>query len=357
MGVLNQNLFTMIVTMAVVTTMAMPPMLRAALNRLPISNDEKERLDREAFEAKGFVSNLERILLAVDESPNGRFAARLAGLLAGRRGMPTTVMHIGENAEKPDARDGQSPEAHVRAGAATTAAQTERKEDARPDRVDVLTKSANMRTEDAVATEARKGYDLMFIGIEISDLTRGGYNQEITKIANGFEGPLAIVVGRGRHLERPRDSTFRILAPITGTDASRRAAEVAVALAHSIDASISALYVTETRERRNADPISRTLSTRRREEGILKDFVELSERYGISARTSVRMDEPPQDVILHQARSGQFDLIVLGVNRRAGEELYFGKVATAVLDNSTISVLLVSGGSTAGVSSNSHQEA
>ena len=31
MGALSQNLYTMIVTMAVITTMAMPPMLRGAL--------------------------------------------------------------------------------------------------------------------------------------------------------------------------------------------------------------------------------------------------------------------------------------------------------------------------------------
>ena len=36
MGVLSQNLFTMIVAMAVITTMAMPPMLRWALARIPL---------------------------------------------------------------------------------------------------------------------------------------------------------------------------------------------------------------------------------------------------------------------------------------------------------------------------------
>jgi K+:H+ antiporter len=35
MGALNQNLFTMIVAMAVLTTMAMPPTLRWALSRIP----------------------------------------------------------------------------------------------------------------------------------------------------------------------------------------------------------------------------------------------------------------------------------------------------------------------------------
>lgn len=78
MGVISQSLFTMIVAMAVITTMAMPPMLRRALARLPISDDEKARLEREEFESKGFVANLERLLLAVDESANGKFASRLA---------------------------------------------------------------------------------------------------------------------------------------------------------------------------------------------------------------------------------------------------------------------------------------
>src|SRR5690606_34692622 len=91
LGMLNETLFTMIVTMAIVTTMAMPPMLRWALARLPIGVDEKKRLEREEYEARGFASNLERLLLAVDESENGKFATRLAGFLAGSRGMPTTV--------------------------------------------------------------------------------------------------------------------------------------------------------------------------------------------------------------------------------------------------------------------------
>lgn len=99
-GVLSQNLFTMIVTMAIVTTMAMPPMLRAALARLPMNKEEKERLEREEFEKRGFVANLERPLLAVDESVNATFAAHIAGLIAGMRGLPITVLHIGKNAKE-----------------------------------------------------------------------------------------------------------------------------------------------------------------------------------------------------------------------------------------------------------------
>src|ERR1700730_11282598 len=95
MGALTQNLFTMIVAMAVATTMAMPPMLRWSLARVPLGERERERLEREEFEAKGFVSNLERLLLVVDDSPNGTFTSHIAGLIASRRGLPTTILPQG----------------------------------------------------------------------------------------------------------------------------------------------------------------------------------------------------------------------------------------------------------------------
>ena len=104
MGALSQNLFTMVVAMAVLTTMAMPPMLRVALGRLPVSDDERARMELEAFEAKGFVPQLERILVATDESAKGKFASRLAGLLAGARGMPLTILQLSS-----DDRTGSDP--------------------------------------------------------------------------------------------------------------------------------------------------------------------------------------------------------------------------------------------------------
>ncbi len=90
-GALSTSLYSMIVTMAVITTCAMPPALRWALARTPPRPGEQERLDREAFEAKGFVANMERFLIAASDHPNGRLASRLAGLLAGSRGQPATV--------------------------------------------------------------------------------------------------------------------------------------------------------------------------------------------------------------------------------------------------------------------------
>ena len=105
-GVLSQNLYTMIVTMAIVTTMAMPPMLRATLARVPTRQGGKGTARTGGTEEKGFVSNLERILLAVDESINAKFAATIAGLMAGTRGLPITVLHIGAQARSQEKNKG-----------------------------------------------------------------------------------------------------------------------------------------------------------------------------------------------------------------------------------------------------------
>src|SRR5262249_62346345 len=66
MGALTQNLFTMIVTMAVAPTLAMPPLLPWALGRVPLSKAEKERLEREEHQPRGFPSHPERPLLPAD---------------------------------------------------------------------------------------------------------------------------------------------------------------------------------------------------------------------------------------------------------------------------------------------------
>ncbi|HEY1637233.1 MAG TPA: cation:proton antiporter, partial [Rhizomicrobium sp.] len=139
MAALTQSLFTMIVTMAVITTMAMPPMLRAALARLPIGKEEKARLEREELDARGFVAKLERMLLVVDDSANAKFAARLAGYLAGVRGMPLTVMRLQKGQQPKSIAPDQVHEDEVKQGATHSAAAAEEVEQEAPRPVDVTT--------------------------------------------------------------------------------------------------------------------------------------------------------------------------------------------------------------------------
>jgi Kef-type K+ transport system membrane component KefB/nucleotide-binding universal stress UspA family protein len=348
MGALTQNLFTMIVTMAFVTTMGMPPMLRWSLSRVPLRKAERERLEREEFEAKGFVPNLERLLLVVDESPNGKFTSHIAGLIASRRGLPTTVLPKvlprSSGKEKSKQRSEPDTEADTTAAQALKAAaadvkKIEPKED-EPASVHVtVRKPSESPIEEAITSEAEKGYDLLFIGLQDTKSKSGAFNPEIAGMALAFEGPLAIVMGQGDHLKAPDRSRLNILVPVAGTDVSRRAAEVAIELARACDCPMTALYVANTGA--NAKRRGRARE-RRHEQAILKEIVQMADRYDVRVKTAVHADVAPDQAILAQAKKAGHDLIVMGVQRRPGDKLFFGDTAAAVLEKSPGSLLFLS---------------
>jgi nucleotide-binding universal stress UspA family protein len=157
-----------------------------------------------------------------------------------------------------------------------------------------------------------------------------------------YEGPFAVVVARGLSAERAREAALNILAPVSDNKVLRRATEFALAIAKMSNSPMTALYAHGTvglsaTQRR----LRRLTRTHRHEEAVLKDIVGLADREGRSIRTALRLDVSPEDAILRAARRGH-NLIVLGVDRPAGETLFFGEAAAAILENSDCSVLFVS---------------
>jgi Kef-type K+ transport system membrane component KefB/nucleotide-binding universal stress UspA family protein len=340
MGALTQNLFTMIVAMAVTTTMAMPPMLRWGLARVPLSRSEKQRLEREEMETRGFVPNIERLLLAVDDSANGRFASRLAGLIAGPRGMPITVMQLGEDEPSKADKKKRSQNAEDAKQAADGAAQNGKKsKDQQKPKVDVTVRRPEASDRDAVADEAEKGYDLLLIGLERTRGRSGRFNADVERIAAGFAGPLAIVEAKGDHREQPEQSDLDIVVPINGSALARRGAEVAVAIARVVRAPLRAIYVSEAAGKNRAR--SNGMRARWHEQAILKDIVELADMADLHIITAVRSDKPAADAILGEVGRSSDKLIVMGVGRPSSEPLFFGEIAAAVLEKSPASILLI----------------
>jgi nucleotide-binding universal stress UspA family protein len=338
MGALTQNLFTMIVAMAVITTMAMPPTLRWALARLPMSRSEKQRLEREEMETKGFVPKLERLLLAVDKSANGKFAVRVGGMIAGSRGMPTTVMHIKTDRKTGKAATEAAKEQAQEAGQtvqeiAGQVSGPEKQEEKSERKLDVTTLVEKAPKTEAIEKEAEKGYDLIIIGMEKTVSRKTQFHDDVAAIAAGFEGPRAIADARDIHLKKPIESKLSILAPVNGTEPSRRAAEIAIVLAKAASAPLTALYV--------APGGKKSSGSRQYEEAILKDIVELAESYGLSIRTAVRSNVAADEAIVNETARGRHNLVVMGVGRRPGDKLFLGDTASALLAKSEKSLLFV----------------
>ena len=302
------------------------------------------------------MTNLERLLVAVDGSPNGKFAASLAGVIGGSSGKPTTILEMGASDPAQNSRGQAKGPAINGAGAkvaaagsaheARSAAERVTTLEAHPDEekqgsIEVTTVRKYLVGPKDVAEEARKGYDFLLIGIATTRDPAGGFSQDVSSIAKRFDGPLAVVDLHGPQPDRLFKRNGKILIPVNGTDVSRRAAEVAFTLARANDAQVTVLYV--TRAAPGADPRNgrpNESATSRNDEAVLKDIGALADRYEVTVRRSMRNDIAPDEAIISEANLG-YDLIVLGASRRPGETLFFGNTAAAVLDSSDTSKLFV----------------
>jgi Kef-type K+ transport system membrane component KefB/nucleotide-binding universal stress UspA family protein len=337
-GLLSHDLFTMIVAMAVVTTMAMPPTLRWALHRMPLRDDEQQRLDRAEFETRAFVPNLERLLVAIDGSANGAMAIRVAGLIAGPRGIPLTVLDINKKraaaaVEPRVALDQAASEFLRRSRAAAPGGEQEE-----PREIDASITSHDASPRDAVMKEASKGFDLLIVGLDPTVAPTGGFSKKVTEVALAFEGPIAVVSARGEHERDPIKSAFNILVSTTGAEVARRGIDVALALGQATKEPVTVLYVTD----------AATTNARRRvstpgqdERAVLGDARESAKHYGVAVETKIRADVAAEDAIMRELRMGRHNLVVMGLSRRPGKKLSFGHVAQAILESSSRSVIFV----------------
>jgi Kef-type K+ transport system membrane component KefB/nucleotide-binding universal stress UspA family protein len=330
MGALSQTLFTMIVAMAVVTTMLMPPSLRWALRRLPMRQEEAERLAREEFEQQGFVTRLERLLVLSEETPGGRFVGRLAGLLAGPMGVPVTTLVASKAGDSSGADAPAAPAEGVLQAAEQGRETMGEGEPPRP--VDVVARTIQGERDAVVAAEALRGYDILLASLgEDASLT----DKDLVRTITAFGGPMALAAVRGVHRQNPAHGPSRILVPVNGSIASRRGLEVGLALARATRADITALHVREPGRRPRRFGLGRRVDL-----AVLREAVSLAEQMDVKLRTRVHRRAGPADATVAEARRG-YDLIVLGVAKRPGEVPVAGKVAETLLEEATVSVVLV----------------
>lgn len=366
MGLLNQHLFTMIVLMAVVTTLAMPPLLRWALARVPIREEEKARIKAEVAEEKDLLPKLERVLVGVDPGETGQMASRLAGWLIGARNLSATVL----NAGRVPHQEGK-PGSHLVLEAANAAAQSVKalaedrtaklvhKESMGPmetaaiaaeaeqipvgELITVLPipekKPQNGNAAIQILEEAKNGYGLLFLGLgRASDKnTTLGFSPVVERIVQEFPGPMAFLLpGLAK---KGFTSLQRILVPTTGADYSRFGAEVAVAIAKGCGATITALHVSlppsESELLRHSNELLRA------GRALLDDIVALGKREGIRVTSKMRITPAKEVEILRQATEGAHQLMVIGTKAWTKGKLTFGHSAAALIQNTPCPILIV----------------
>jgi nucleotide-binding universal stress UspA family protein len=338
MGVLSNQLFTMIVAMAVVTTIIMPPTLRAVLARVPPRKDEAERLQKEDAEEREAVPNMERVLAYLDPSPNGILAASLAGLFAARQQTLITVLKA-KNAGSLGRSDAaqvlsetvalalekMSPASGRQAGSASSMS------------LDQLVQIKTADGDGALERESGKGYDLVFIGIEHPiSASEDQFDNRLQRLVETFDGPLAIALNRKDQAAEPA-APLKILVPTGGTPAAGLAIEMALALASASNGAFTVLHVFDPQD----DTALLRGRTSRQGLSLLAEARRLGERNDMPLKAIYVAHASAEAAIERAARAGRYDLVVVGTSLREGATKFLGPRSSALLRNLDSPTLLV----------------
>jgi Kef-type K+ transport system membrane component KefB len=311
LGILTQQVFSMIVLMAMITSLAAPFALRAIQHRIRPEGEELERLRREEVTESGMLVDIRRVLLPLRPRADVVAAPQLIeSILLGRlgpgKGLAVTLFTVSGKESRTEA-----VRYHVQVEQLFAA------------RAEVISKVVNATDPvAAILKEAESDYDLLVVGATETDATGetllGNIVDEIVRLA-----PIPSLVVRGTDHDndwRPR----RIVVPTDGTISSRRAAELAFAVADP-DAIVTIVHVVqrETSAVMAAtalyDPANRLEIGRQ----IATDLRALGESFGVATTTEIKMGAEPEEAILEIARRVGADLVVLGTSVRAGSRRLF----------------------------------
>lgn len=349
-GVLTQNMFSIIVVTAIVTSLMAPPLLRWTLGHVGMGEEERERLEAEDRQRGSFVGNLKRVLLPTTGGASAGFTARLLGLLVAAQDVEVTGMYVHSSPEGAKKDDDGSDE--VLGG-------VEHRLDLSKSQVRRVVKDDDDgdRFGELVLAEAEKGYDLLVLSSVGPPSERGStlFGEGVDNLVQDAPCPVLIVrtAGPEEGEEDAEDGSsddepepldlHRILLPVTGTDTDRHAAEIAFALAADRDMVVDVVHVVRGGDRRARLSDDEAIQEAR---GVGEDLVgkmaELGHTLGATVHTEVVVADHDEETIVDRADS-DVDLIVMARSRaQTSQRASFGHRVDYVVRHAPCPVVVVS---------------
>ncbi len=332
LGILAQDMFSIIVVMAMATSLMAPTALRWVLGRVEIGEEEGARLKKEEVEAESLVSGIHRVLLPVRcrESQSVKHAiqtveAQILEILGSKNELSLTLMTVDREGDK------EACETYLKElSSVFTQAEMVTKvvEDSRPG--------------NAILDEAKKDYDLLVLGATEQQPERSHlFSPLIDYMVRVAPCPTLVIQAPDAG---PNWSPSRILVPTSGTAASRNAVDFGFSLAKSDEQrEVSILNVVY---RENKTPYHVRIEDEENKLTIAREIVEEQKELGdlmeVRSQAVVEQGESPEEVIGEFSRRNNIDLIILGTNIRPGSNrLYLGPRVENILEKVSCPVIIL----------------
>jgi Kef-type K+ transport system membrane component KefB/nucleotide-binding universal stress UspA family protein len=343
LGILNPQMFSIIVVVAIATSFMAPLGLRLTMRKVHMTEDEARRMIAER--TKGvFDPQRVRVLLPTGGGPNTPAAALVVGGLARLSANPVELMHV----KAPVRRRDQilalfrppPPSPHldehipllkqlVDTGLAPT-----------------VRTVAHRDAAQAILDRAGDGFDLLVLGAsQRGHLLGGPVLAEIVERA-----PCHVMITKSDPARPPSAAFRRLLVPFDGGVFARVAVEFAVRYAEATSAEITIAILPEHRPAR--DPFADEIATGELPQPQLQtpsqpedDLTRIS---SIFLATEVRphvlrlAHDPSSHVMSAEAATGKYDLVVLGAENRAIQHrLFFGNDNERLIRSAPVTLAIV----------------
>ncbi len=327
LSVFSQDMFSILVLMAMTNALLAPTVLRWVLGKVNPSEEELKRLEDEERAEDSLVAGIHRVLLPIrlrDTTHNSyRIESALIERMARKSPIALTLLTVTRPGEK-------------------------EKGQAFLDRVSELFPQKELRKKVVVGSspselildEAEKEYDLLVLGATEASSQRVLFNPMVDYLIRVSPCPTMIVKSPPQ-LDDWAPHT--VLVPTNGTHAARLAAEIAFSLATGEQDRVIALTVVGT----ESGPAHLDVDGRmyRRQLGsarqIVRELRELGEAQGVQTDDEVLGGADAESLILGFARSEEVDLIILGTDLRPGSQrLFLGPKVERILTNAPCPVIV-----------------
>jgi Kef-type K+ transport system membrane component KefB len=328
LGVLTGSSYTVIVLMAIVTSMAAPPILRLTLRGWQGSEEERERLERERLLGNNVLVRNRRVLLPSHGGPNSILAARIIDL-AWPTEAEITMLSAGADVPSEDL-------AKVRAVFSERSFVHEHESQEAPIA--------------AILKHAALGYGAIAVGA--TDVRVAG--RLVSPVIDDLLGwsPLPVVMVRCGTRDDPTHAPAyqRILVPAIGTEPGRAALEMAYSVAQHTGAQVLITHVITSprHDRAHAYPFwtSRRLDVdmqhNRAAEQVVEDALSLAAEMGVRTEAVIRTGLSASQEILRLVGERQIDLLVLAANlRQLSGRPFLGHGVEALLEETETTIVVV----------------
>jgi Kef-type K+ transport system membrane component KefB/nucleotide-binding universal stress UspA family protein len=331
LGILSQDMFSIIVVMAISTSLMAPFALRWVLKRVTIGDEEKQRLKKEELESHSMVADIHRILLPVrvrkelpDSNALQSIEAAILELLGQDRHLSVTLMTVSGENNKSACDDYLSELSKFFT------------------QMEITTKVVRSdEPGEAILDESKKDYDLLVIGAtEKAPDSKHLFSSIIDYLVRVVPCPTMIVKSENISSDwAPK----RIMVPTNGSQAAKNAAELAFIMAETDpEKEVLALIVS---------PTDSNLTGYIREQQVdnifnfateaVRELQKLGEAFGVKTEGLVKKGDSPEETIIEIAETRKIDLIIVGTNIRPGSDrLYLGPRVESIIRNAACPVIV-----------------